>query len=143
VADGALLGEHEAAAARLASLLAGGAKADAPEVVDLAARVGELEAALDGSRVTFRFRGVGRNAFKRLVAGHTSEDGGSFDPTTFPPALVAACSLDPRMTVAEVQQLADDLTDGQFDVLFGAAWDACQAADDSVPFSVPASMIRG
>ena len=83
--------------------------------------------------------GIGRNAFRRLLSEHEA-DGELFDRDTFPGALIAACSLDPVLTVAEVTELGDLLTDGQWDELFSASWDACREVDD-VPFSALASAV--
>jgi hypothetical protein len=144
VADGGLLAEHEAAVAQLSRAL-GAARtslADGSAVHELAEQVTNLEARIAASSVTFRFRGLGRTKFRALLAEHPGDDDAAFDRDTFPPALVAACSLDPVMSAADVRDLADAITDGQFDALFGACWDACREVD-GVPFSVPASMTLG
>jgi hypothetical protein len=139
VSDGALLAEHEALAAQLAAAMAQTrtSLADGGGVHELAEQVTALEARIAASTVTIRLRGLGRNAFRRLLAEHES-DGEPFDKDTFPVALIAACSLDPVLTGTEAADLGDVLTDGQWDEVFSAAWDACREVD-GVPFSVLAS----
>ena len=144
VTDGALLAEHEALAEELATAMqqTRTSLADGSSVRDLAQRVEALESQLAESRVSFRLRGLGRNAFQRLLAEHrpADDDARVFNPDTFPQALIAACSLDPVMTVEDVAELGDVLTDGQFDELFDAAWNACREVD-GVPFSPLASAV--
>jgi hypothetical protein len=133
VTAGDLLAEHEALSAQLATAMS----QTLPGVRELAEQVTALESQIAASTVTIKVRGIGRNQFRRLMAEHKS-DGDPFDPDTFPPALVAACSLDPVMTVTDAVDLGDVLTFGQWDELFGAAWEACREVD-GVPFSVLAS----
>lgn len=88
----------------------------------------------------FRFRSIGRVKFERLVKDHpptaaekqeVAEAGG--DPSqlgwcveTFTVALVAACSVEPEMTVAEVRELWDDenWTQGEAASMFNACLEA-------------------
>lgn len=142
VADGPLLAEHERLSAELeaANNNAASSLAADPRVAELATAVKDCEQRISDATVSLRFRGLGRNAFRRLLADHASDDGAAFDKATFPQALVAACSLDPVMTVADVESLADLLSDGQFDSLFQAAWDACREVD-GVPFNGLASIL--
>lgn len=143
ITDGGLLAEHERMAGELAEAnrQTRTSLADGAELRDLAAQVAALESQIADSRVVFRLRGLGRNKFRHLLAEHPSpDDNGPFDRDTFPVALIAACSLDPVMSETDVNDLADVISDGQFDELFSAAWDACREVD-GVPFSVPASMI--
>lgn len=142
VADGALLAEREEAAAALDVAVASPGAATDPAVAELAARVRDLEQRCREATVAFRLRGLGRNAFRRLLAEHRKDDGSDdFDPVTFPQALISACALDPVMAPADVQRLCDVLNDGQVDALFGAAWEACREAVDSIRPSVPASLL--
>jgi hypothetical protein len=141
VADGALLAEHESLAEQLATAMAQTrtSLADGGDVHSLAERVTALEEQLAASTVTIRLRGIGRNAFRRLLTEHEA-DGQPFDKDTFPVALISACALDPKMTEAEARELGDILTDGQFDDVFEAAWEACREVD-GVPFSALASAV--
>jgi hypothetical protein len=141
VTDGAALADHEALTAQLATAMAQTRTTldDGTTVGELGERITALEATLAASTVTIRLRGIGRNQFRRLLAEY-AEDGEPFNKDTFPVALIAACSLDPVLTVADAESLGDVLTDGQWDDVFAAAWDACREVD-GVPFSVLASAV--
>lgn len=143
IADGTLLERHEQAVAELeaAEKVAASSLGGNPQARALAEIVREVEEQLAASTVTFRFRGLGRNSFNRLLTEHPGEPGKPYNPDTFPIALIAACSLDPVMTVDEVTDLGDVINDGQFDALFGACWDACREVPDGVPFSGLASIL--
>ncbi len=126
--DGALLAERDPLAERVQSARVLGGVDEAAAV-----RLAEIDAQLAETAVQFRLRGVGRNAFRRLMAEHPGADGDMWGDG-FPAALIAACSLDPVMTVTDVQALGDVLTDGQWSELFDAAFSACREVD-GVPFS--------
>lgn len=138
--DGGLLAEHES----LTRLLEEETKRPRTSLADdgsvakeIAAKVQDLEARIADSAVTIRVRGLGRNAFRRLLEKHKGEDSAWDDD--FPFALVAACSLDPVMTEDDARSLADILTDGQWDEVFDAAFSACREVD-GIPFNVLASL---
>lgn len=93
------------------------------------------------SEVEFKFKALGDRAYSDLVAAHPSTDPAKlWDPATFPKALVAACSVDPVMEVAQVEELFEVLNGGQRDELCQAAYDV-NAEATSIPFSVSASGI--
>lgn len=143
VMAGGLLEEHRALVEQLqvASAAPQISLAGNPEAVELAARVVDLEQQIAEATVSMRFRGIGGNTFRQLLRDHpATEDGGQFDAATFPPALVAACAVDPKLTEAEAVELAGIVTDGQWDELFAAAWDCCREVD-GVPFSKLASAL--
>lgn len=144
ITDGSLLAEHERLSAELEQAVARGANSLAgnTDARTIAEQVRALEAQIDQATVTIRVRGIGRNRFRRLLDEHKAADGSDevFDPDSFPVALVAACSLDPVMSEAEARDLADLLTDGQWQELFDAAFLACREVDE-VPFSVLASAV--
>lgn len=140
ITSGDLLAEHDAAADELAkamqqtrtSLAAGGS------TQELAQRVSDLEAQIAEATVSLRLRALGRNEFRRLIEAHPSEDG-PFDVESFPPALIAACAVDPELSEAQAHALGDLLSDGQWEALFDAAWSVCREVPDGVPFNVLAS----
>lgn len=140
ITAGDLLGEHARASEELATALrqTRTSLADGSTTRQLAEQVADLEARIAASTITLRFRGLGRNAFRRLVDEHPAE-GAPFNPDTFPVALIAACAVDPAMTPAQAAALADVLSDGQWDEVFDAAWSACREVPDGVPFNVLAS----
>ncbi len=142
VLDGAAVAER---ADLVAQIAAANAAADSiagpPELPELAAQLADVDERLAAAAVAFRMRALSRNAYRNLVAAHPADET-AWDLQAFPPALVAACSADPVMTVPEVEQLLDVIGEGQFDRLFAAAYGACTEVD-GVPFSVAASPTRG
>lgn len=142
VADGPLLAEYEGLNAQLADAInrERTSLADGSVPHELAERVAALEPQIRAATVTFVVRAIGRNAHSRLDAEHRTGDDGRLNMATFMPALVAACSVDPAMTVEDVTKLSDVLSQGQFLALFQAAFDACIEVD-GVPFSELASRV--
>lgn len=106
-----------------------------PDNAEAHAQLLEADAALQQLRqrlvdedavVTFRFRGIGRAAYEKLVDLHpaTAEqrmkaksqgitDGLAWNTDTLPPALVAACCVEPPMTQEEAARLWSDPNWGQ------------------------------
>jgi hypothetical protein len=111
--------------------------ADADPRVELVKQIEAVREEMRAASVTFRLRALGHRAFSNLVAAHPAAqvDGGvAYDAATFLPALVAACCVDPVMTVDQVRQLLDVVNDGQARELFGAALAVNEEASP-LPFS--------
>lgn len=56
----------------------------------------------DDQKVSILFKAIGSKAYDDLLAGHPpsakdKEDGGVWNADTFPPALIAACSVEPKI----------------------------------------------
>jgi hypothetical protein len=94
------------------------------------------QAAKDDVVVTLRFRSIGRHAYDDLIRQHpptpdqqdeAKEAGGTlnFNPETFPPAVVAACLEEPRLSVDEVTEMWESAEWNQAELaeLFSAAVD--------------------
>ena len=64
----------------------------------------------------------------------------AFNVETFPDAMLAACSVEPEMSLTQVSELADALSNAQFSELFDTAW-ACNQKSLDVPFSALASRL--
>ena len=93
------------------------------------------------AEVPFTFRALGRKAWSDLVADHPStNEGEAWDADTLPPALVAACAIDPVMTPEDVDALFEQLNEGQREDLIAAAWQVNGEAT-TVPFALHASAI--
>lgn len=135
VLDGELLAEHEALSEQLADSLGRRTSLGDPGPTVLAERIAEVEAALAASTCEFVVVGVGRNAYRQIQAAHTSEDD-TLDMDGYIPALLKACITSPEDV--DVGWLMENLTLGQVDELFGAAFSACREAD-RVPFNQSAS----
>lgn len=119
----------------------------------LADGIGPLETQLDDLyekaadiAVTFTFTDIGRRVFDELVLSHSptkqqkdrmAELGGGileFNIDTFPPALLAATSSDPELTLEEATEIFDTWGSGDAEVLFSTALLVCKERQ-SVPLS--------
>lgn len=81
-----------------------------------------------GASVMFKVQSIGGKRFRELLKAHPAPEGEGvmlFDPEAFPVALVAACAVEPLLTVDEAQELLDELDQGSGEALFLAAWEAC------------------
>lgn len=137
---GDLVGEVERLQGELARAGEGWVSTSMADVDPRVALMEEIEAAREGMRAasaTFRMRALGHRAYSNLIAAHPAAEqnkGVPYDAATFLPALVAACCIDPVMTVDEVGQLLDTVNDGQARELFGAAL-AVNEEPSPLPFS--------
>ena len=115
---------------------------DTSEGHELAERIGQLEEAMQEHLQTFRFKGLSKNAlnviYKRFPP---KEKGNLWDPESGGFALVAASAVEPQMTEDQAKRLFDAISDGQADLLIGAAWLASKGSH-SVPLSASASELR-
>lgn len=112
---------------------------------EIAQRMEDLAGQIAGAQQEFRVRGLSSKAVSDLIAAHPPTNGqkGAWNSDTFVPALMAACVVDPAMTVEQATALLGVLNRDQTNTLFGAAWDASTGAVD-IPFSEAASeTLRG
>jgi hypothetical protein len=117
-----------------------------PHARDLADRMQAISDEMRHHQVTFLFRGLSHRAYSDLLAANKAAEGqekavDGLDWETFPTALIAACAVDPAMSVDQVEKLSEVLTNRQWDDLFSAAF-ACNRNKVDVPFSYSASAIR-
>jgi hypothetical protein len=125
-----------------APVLAGNAAAR-----ELAEQMEKLERSMREHEVVFRFRGLSSKKYSDLLVAHKAADdqqdeavdGLNWD--TYPTALIAACAIDPKMTLEQAERLNDAVTHRQWDDLFATAL-ACNRNQVSIPFSLSASAIR-
>lgn len=124
------------------AVLAGNAEARG-----LAEQMEKLAATMREREVVFRFRGLSAKAYSDLMVRHRAPEDkrdeavDGLDWDTYPTALIAACAVEPRMTLAQAEQLNDKVSHRQWDDLFATAL-ACNRSQVSVPFSLSASAIR-
>lgn len=140
---GDLAAEYDRLQAELAQVAAWQPQSMAEEnpSTALAQQMAELQERMKDAEVEFTFRALGAKAWSDLVAEHpgkTSDD--AWDAETLAPALVSACSIDPIMSAAEVDELFETLNVGQRQLLIDAAWQVNGEAT-SIPFSLHASAI--
>lgn len=93
------------------------------------------------SEVTMKFQAIGMRAYDNLVAKHPPKpdqraEGSSFNMDTFAPALIAACAVEPEISLEEAKQIwdSDDWSRGDVMVLFRNAVELNNRGLD-VPFS--------
>lgn len=106
----------------------------------------ELEAAVAmvrGSEFEFEFQALSHGEYDRLVAAcpprpSQAELGLKWDPDRFPYELIARCAINPTLTVEQVTELCDTLSDSQFQKLWTCAA-AVNIGDDSAPKVVTSS----
>lgn len=97
----------------------------------------------DGSprQVRIRYQALPPKDFDDLVAAHPpspkdERKGAQWNPDTFPPALISAVSLSPKLTFEQATSLLlnENWAAGEVNALFRNALDVCQAGLN-VPFS--------
>jgi hypothetical protein len=109
----------------------------------IAKRLVELEDAAHEAEVEFRFRAIGRKAWRDLVAANppSAEEkkaGADHNERFLVEAIAASCVEPAGVTLEQAEQLLDVLTESQA----GKLWLACLAANrgtSDVPFSAAAS----
>lgn len=106
----------------------------------LAKRIKAARDRMRKSEAEFRFRALGEKTWSDLLAAHPGGKGQSFDPDTFPKALISAAAIEPAMTPDQVTELFEVLNEGQRQDLWQAAFEVNTEAT-SIPFSVSASGI--
>lgn len=143
--DGALSAEVEHAERELARLgrWEPTTLSESDPRAELRERLDRLRAEQRESVHEFRFRALSARDYSDLLSQHRPReedkaDGLRFNVETFPTALIAACCVDPEMTEDEAGELLEELSSGQRDQLFAAAWAANEQAV-SVPFWSSAS----
>lgn len=142
--DGDKADEFNAARARVDELEAQLAelndKATRSALVDAKNKLEELRSEMEDNVVVFVFRAIGRPAFEDLTAEHPptkkqkdeAEKKGAEEPAwnseTFPPALVAAALVEPKLTEEEVLEIwnSDNWNDAELMALFLAAFNVNQ-----------------
>jgi hypothetical protein len=102
------------------------------EAARIADEIARVEAEQEEHTVEFRLRSIGSLAWANLLRSHTPRPGIDhhlrFNLATFPPAAVAACVVEPAMSVDQACRLygSDDepgvLHSAEWDKLFGAAF---------------------
>lgn len=101
----------------------------------------------DGTVIEYvwTMRAIGSKAYDVLVGmypptAEQKKEGITYDPEAFGPALIAACSIEPRLTPNEAKELweSDEWSRGEVMALFAAAVEVNSKGLD-VPFTEPAS----
>lgn len=124
-------------------------KADKQNALDLLKskrkRSRTVEIEVNGEKVELTFQAISYKELDKLQAQHppTQEQriaGAAFNRATFPPALVAACSVEPKMTYADARDIweSDEWSTGELNALFDVVSGLCMQGLD-IPFTATGS----
>jgi hypothetical protein len=90
-------------------------------------------------------KAIGSKAYDDLIAKHPptpeqKKEGAAYNPDTFGPALISACSFDPHLTPNEAQEIwsSEDWSRGEIMELFVASVEVCSKGLD-IPFTAVGS----
>lgn len=118
------------------------------ELREMASALQELEQRMDERTKVYKFRGLAPARWRALKAEHppTKEHkagGLDFNPDTFPAAAIAACCVEPQMTLAEAKALEADesVSSGDFELLCDGVFTANMGVLTDTPKSVLATAI--
>lgn len=96
---------------------------------------------VNGDQVELVFEAISYKELDALQAKHTPTqqqrvEGAAFNRNTFPPALVAACSVDPKISESDARDIwtSDDWSTGELNTLFNTVSDLCMRGLD-IPFT--------
>lgn len=93
----------------------------------------------DGETAAFVVRALPRRQYRELLDDHPPvKDGADWNPDTFPPALIAACVVDPEMTVEQAAQIWEEWEAGEMGRLFLECWKLNEQTA-GVGFTLPGS----
>jgi hypothetical protein len=105
-------------------------------------RLKTVEVQIDGETMEMSFAALSAHDMDRLQSKHvpTVEQkarGMAFNPDTFAPALVAACSVDPRLSFEDAKEIweSEAWSSGELNFLFDTVSNLCMEGLD-IPFSV-------
>lgn len=103
-------------------------------------RLDELEVRIAESRVTFKFKSIGREAYSKLLdefkprPDNTDDEDIGFDIDEFPPHLLALSAVQPTLTLAAAYRVWNDFSDSETTLLVAAALTANKELVD-IPFT--------
>lgn len=100
---------------------------------------------VNGEQLELIFEAISYKDLDALQAKHPPTqqqrvDGAAFNRNTFPAALVAACSVDPKISESDARDIwaSDDWSTGELNTLFNTVSDLCMKGLD-IPFTATAS----
>lgn len=110
-----------------------------PEAPAIEAELEALRAEAEDSVVEFTFQEIPRKQYRALLDAFPDPDGKRrADDETIAPHLIAACCIDPEMTLDDAQAIWDEWSDVAASTLYGAAIMVNEALT-RVPFGVSAT----
>lgn len=135
-----LVAEHQTLTRQLDQAVRDDLAGGGHTAAEIRGRLADLEEQIAASSIEVTLRALGSQEYQRLLADHpptpdARKAGIGFNLETFPAALIAACAVDPEISVEQAAQLCDRLSDGQFTKLWNAAL-LVNVGDDTAPKSV-------
>jgi hypothetical protein len=117
-----------------------------PEAPAVADELKALEAQIEAGEQAFTFQSIGKAKWTALIAEHPplpehKDMGSDHNPDTFPPAAMAACAVEPTMTVETAQAMADALNVSQWNRLWSAVLTANLGGGEA-PKSAMATVVQ-
>jgi hypothetical protein len=109
--------------------------------VDVATEIKDVEARMEASALTFRFRALTRNESKTITTEAPKDKDGEPDADYTAAAWLAASSVSPKLTVGQASSVREKIGEGQFNSLWQAAWSVSNDRRVDVPLSPAASVI--
>jgi hypothetical protein len=102
-----------------------------PKAAEIEAELRQVQAEIAASEKVFKFQGIGHGPWQDLKRKHppTSADregGDDVNLTTWCPAVLSACSYDPKVTVPQAETMMRKLPPGEYDKLLIAVREANQ-----------------
>lgn len=103
-------------------------------------RIAELEDRIADSRVTFKFRSIGREGYAMLLDEYKPREGNEddedlgFDVDEFPPRLLALSAVSPALTLEDAYKIWSEWSDSETTILIAAAVTANKELVD-IPFT--------
>lgn len=102
----------------------------------------QLEDTIRASEFEFTFEAMESNAYSELKAKHyprpsDRKNGLDFNGDTFPPALIAASSAAPEISLEQAERLCSTLSEGQLTKLWNCAIGVNMGADDAPKSVMP------
>lgn len=113
-------------------------------IAQMEEQLARLQRELAADVAVFTFQAVTQAELEHLKLAappspSQAQEGRQWDPDVFGPLLLAATCSEPGLTEAEAKTLWEDWDPWQVDLLFGAAWDACNARAVVRPLSTTGS----
>jgi hypothetical protein len=107
-----------------------------PEAPAIAAELDELRGEAEGSIVAFTFQELPRKRYRAILEAHPDPTGkAAFDAEAAAPALIAACCIEPAMTLADAEAIWDEWSAIATTILYGAAL-MVNEGQTKIPFGV-------
>lgn len=142
--DMTLVAEHQRLDSELRAALLESSP-DEKRCLDLARRIVALEADIEGSGKVFSLQAVSHEGWADLMREHPPTDEQlakqkllDHNPDTFPPAAIAACAVEPALTVTQATRARKTLGNADFHTL----WEAVLMLNREVA-AAPKSQLAG